>query len=86
METINEYTDLGVGMSIAMRDLEIRGMGDLLGLRQSGYIDAVGFHLYTQLLSKAVKAVEPGRPTPPTIENGNGAAPDMPAQCNTCNH
>lgn len=62
LETINEYTDLGVGMSIAVRDLEIRGMGDLLGMRQSGYIDAVGFHLYTQMLTGAVKAVEPEKP------------------------
>lgn len=62
LETINEYTDLGVGMSIAVRDLEIRGMGDLLGKRQSGYIDAVGFHLYTQLLSDAVKHAEPQKP------------------------
>ena len=62
LETINEYTDLGAGMSIAVRDLEIRGMGDLLGKRQSGYIDAVGFHLYTQLLTSAVKEVEPQKP------------------------
>jgi transcription-repair coupling factor (superfamily II helicase) len=54
LETIAEYTDLGVGMSIAMRDLEIRGAGDLLGSRQSGHIEAVGFHLYTQMLSQAV--------------------------------
>jgi transcription-repair coupling factor (superfamily II helicase) len=54
LDTINEYTDLGVGMSIAMRDLEIRGMGDMLGARQSGHIEAVGFHLYTQLLTNAV--------------------------------
>ncbi|HEX3049602.1 MAG TPA: transcription-repair coupling factor [Aggregatilineaceae bacterium] len=55
LETIGEQTDLGAGMSIAMRDLEIRGAGDLLGTRQSGHIAAVGFHLYTQLLAQAVR-------------------------------
>lgn len=54
LETIAEQTELGAGMSIAMRDLEIRGAGDLLGARQSGYIASVGFHLYTQLLAQAV--------------------------------
>ncbi len=60
LDTINEYTDLGVGMSIAMRDLEIRGMGDMLGARQSGHIEAVGFHLYTQLLANAVNQLRGG--------------------------
>jgi transcription-repair coupling factor (superfamily II helicase) len=74
LETINEYTDLGVGMSIAVRDLEIRGMGDLLGMRQSGYIDAVGFHLYTQMLTDAVKAVEPEKPARIVAEKAEAAA------------
>jgi transcription-repair coupling factor (superfamily II helicase) len=55
LETIAENAQLGAGFSIAMRDLEIRGAGDLLGTRQHGYIAAVGFHLYTQLLSEAVR-------------------------------
>ena len=55
LETIASQTDLGAGYSIAMRDLEIRGAGDLLGARQSGHISAVGFDLYTRLLSQAVK-------------------------------
>lgn len=54
LDTIAEYTQLGAGFSVAMRDLEIRGAGDLLGTRQHGLIAAVGFHLYTRLLSKAV--------------------------------
>jgi len=52
---IAENTQLGAGYSIAMRDLEMRGAGELLGNRQSGYIAAVGFHLYTRLLAAAVK-------------------------------
>ena len=54
LDTIAEQTELGAGMNIAMRDLEIRGTGDLLGLRQSGYIASVGFNLYTQMLAQAV--------------------------------
>jgi transcription-repair coupling factor (superfamily II helicase) len=55
LETIAENTQLGAGFSIAMRDLEIRGTGDILGTRQSGHIAAVGFHLYTRLLGDAVR-------------------------------
>ncbi len=58
LETIAEYTQLGSGYSIAMRDLEIRGAGDILGARQSGHIAAVGFHLYTNLLAGAVKGMK----------------------------
>ena len=54
LETIAENTQLGAGYSIAMRDLEIRGAGDILGTRQHGQIAAVGFHLYTRLLADAV--------------------------------
>jgi transcription-repair coupling factor (superfamily II helicase) len=56
LETIASQTELGAGYSIAMRDLEIRGAGDLLGMRQSGHIAAVGFDLYTRLLAQAVRA------------------------------
>ena len=55
LEVIAENTHLGAGYSIAMRDLEMRGAGELLGTRQSGHIAAVGFHLYTRLLAAAVK-------------------------------
>ncbi len=57
LETLAENTQLGAGFSIAMRDLEIRGAGDILGARQHGHIAAVGFHLYTRLLAEAVKRV-----------------------------
>jgi len=55
LEILAENTQLGSGYAIAMRDLEMRGAGDLLGTRQSGYIAAVGFQLYTKLLSQAVQ-------------------------------
>ncbi len=54
-EVIGSRTELGAGYTIAMRDLEIRGAGDLLGSRQSGHIAAVGFDLYTRLLAQSVK-------------------------------
>jgi transcription-repair coupling factor (superfamily II helicase) len=55
LEVIAENTQLGAGYSIAMRDLEIRGAGELLGTRQHGYIESVGFHLYTRLLADSVR-------------------------------
>lgn len=58
LETIAENTQLGAGYSIAMRDLEMRGAGELLGSQQSGNIASVGFHLYTQLLAQAVKEIK----------------------------
>ncbi|HZU87218.1 MAG TPA: transcription-repair coupling factor, partial [Anaerolineaceae bacterium] len=57
LETIAENTQLGAGYSIAMRDLEMRGAGELLGTRQHGYIASVGFHLYTRLLAQSVGAM-----------------------------
>ena len=55
LEIIAEHSQLGAGYAIAMRDLEMRGAGDILGTRQHGYIASVGFHLYTRLLSSAVR-------------------------------
>jgi len=52
LKTIFEYTELGAGFGIAMRDLEIRGAGNLLGVEQSGHIAAVGFDLYCRLLGR----------------------------------
>ena len=57
LEVIAENTQLGSGYTIAMRDLEMRGAGDLLGTQQHGHIAAVGFHLYTRLLANAVKNI-----------------------------
>jgi len=54
LKTIGEHTELGSGFKIAMRDLEIRGAGNLLGASQSGHIAAVGYDLYVQMVSEAV--------------------------------
>jgi transcription-repair coupling factor (superfamily II helicase) len=58
LRTIFEATELGSGFAIAMRDLEIRGAGDLLGVKQSGHIAALGFDLYCQLLAEAVEELK----------------------------
>ncbi len=55
LETIAENTQLGAGFNIAMRDLEIRGTGDILGTRQSGHVSAVGLNLYTRFLADAIQ-------------------------------
>jgi transcription-repair coupling factor (superfamily II helicase) len=73
LETIREFSDLGAGYSIAMRDLELRGAGEILGTRQSGHIAAIGFDLYTRLLARAVeelRARREGRPSPPEPLSG----------------
>jgi len=62
LETIQEATELGAGLRVAMRDLEIRGAGNILGAEQSGHIATVGYELYMRLLSQAVEEVRSGRP------------------------
>ena len=55
LSAIREFTELGSGIKIAMRDLELRGAGNLLGAQQSGHMDAVGYDLYCKMLSQAVR-------------------------------
>jgi transcription-repair coupling factor (superfamily II helicase) len=55
LAAIREYSDLGSGFKIAMRDLEIRGAGNLLGAEQSGHMEAVGYDLYCKMLHEAVR-------------------------------
>jgi transcription-repair coupling factor (superfamily II helicase) len=57
LRTLSDHTELGSGFAIAMRDLELRGAGDLLGDEQSGHVAAVGFELYVALLDEAVEAL-----------------------------
>ncbi len=58
LKSISEQTDLGAGFRLAMRDLEIRGAGTLLGNSQSGHIAAVGYDLYVQMVSDAIKSIK----------------------------
>src|SRR5581483_4405918 len=62
LSALSDYTELGAGFKIAMRDLEIRGAGNLLGDEQSGHVAALGFELYLQMLDEAVAALE-GEPS-----------------------
>ncbi|GBU21017.1 transcription-repair coupling factor [Fibrobacteres bacterium R8-0-B4] len=72
LRALEQYTDLGSGFQIAMRDLEIRGAGNILGTRQHGFIAAVGFELYCRLLQEAVDEIKGGAQS----EEDNAAAPD----------
>ncbi len=64
LDTIREFTQFGSGFRIAMRDLEIRGAGDILGGKQHGHMDSVGYDMYLRLLSEAI-AEEKGEALPP---------------------
>jgi transcription-repair coupling factor (superfamily II helicase) len=77
LKTIGEFTDLGSGFRIAMRDLEIRGAGNLLGGEQSGHIAAVGFDLYCQMVTEAVDELT-GETPPVSFE----VAIDVPVDAN----
>ena len=60
LTALSDFTELGSGVKIALRDLEIRGAGNLLGDEQSGHVAALGFELYMQMLDEAVGALEEG--------------------------
>jgi len=67
IEALKRYTGHGTGFRIALRDLEIRGAGNLLGAQQSGHIAAIGFDLYCQLLKRSVAKLQ-GKKVPPIID------------------
>ena len=58
LKAIKEFTELGSGYKIALRDLSIRGAGDLLGREQAGFIDSVGFNLYTQMIKEVMSEIK----------------------------
>jgi transcription-repair coupling factor (superfamily II helicase) len=72
LKAIEEFTTLGMGFNIALRDLEIRGTGNLLGKEQSGTMNAIGFELYCQMLEEAVAALRNGGSL--TEDSGRGVA------------
>ncbi len=77
LATLSDHTELGSGFAIAMRDLELRGAGDLLGDEQSGHVAAVGFELYVALLDEAVEAM---RAQHAGDEEGEETAPLAPVR------
>ena len=73
LRAISEMTDLGSGYRLAMKDLEIRGAGNLLGRVQSGHMEAVGFELYTKMLNEEVaklKGIDIGESFETTVDIG----------------
>jgi transcription-repair coupling factor (superfamily II helicase) len=81
LKTIEEFSELGAGFRIAMRDLEIRGAGNLLGKEQSGHIAAVGYEMYCRLLEQSVRRLrnEPD-PTPPPVHVDLDVAAHVPRE------
>jgi transcription-repair coupling factor (superfamily II helicase) len=79
LKTVEEFSELGAGFRIAMRDLEIRGAGNLLGREQSGHIAAVGYEMYCRLLERTVRRLknEPD-PTPPPVQVDLDVAAHIP--------
>ncbi len=79
LKTIEEFSELGAGFRIAMRDLEIRGAGNLLGAQQSGHIAAVGYEMYCRLLDQTVRRLrsEPD-PHPPPVQVDLDVAAHIP--------
>ena len=68
LQAMKEFAELGAGFKIALRDLEIRGAGNLLGSEQHGHIASVGFEMYCQLLDEAVQTLQHGKPRQETPE------------------
>src|SRR4051812_14247187 len=71
LSALSDYTELGAGFKVAMRDLELRGAGNLLGDEQSGHVAALGFELYMQMLDEAVRSMDP---------EADGAEPPEPVR------
>ncbi len=67
LQTIQELTQLGSGYKVAMRDLEIRGAGNIFGARQSGYVDALGYELYTKIINEAITELKTEMKQPGTV-------------------
>ncbi len=76
LETLAEASDLGAGFRLAMRDLEIRGAGEILGARQHGQVAAIGLDLYTRLLAEAIKKLKADTPQPADAISAELAAID----------
>jgi transcription-repair coupling factor (superfamily II helicase) len=75
LKAIEEYSQLGAGFRIALRDLEIRGAGNILGIEQSGHIDAVGYELYCQLMAAAVRRHKDRVAPPPSAASAEKSPP-----------
>ncbi|GAA0572147.1 transcription-repair coupling factor [Actinomadura livida] len=68
LSTLAQHTEIGAGMYVAMKDLEIRGAGNILGAEQSGHVAGVGFDLYVRMVGEAVQELKEGGGKPETVE------------------
>jgi transcription-repair coupling factor (superfamily II helicase) len=68
LEALTQYDYLGAGFQVALRDLELRGAGTILGTKQSGIIQSIGFNYYNSLLERAITAVQSGTPVAPELD------------------
>ena len=85
LRAVEEFTELGSGFNLAMRDLEIRGAGNLLGAEQSGFIESLGFETYTRILDEAVQELK-AEEFHDLLKEGEarrGAHPALHARCDT---
>ena len=81
LQSLAEASELGAGFQIAMRDLEIRGAGEILGARQSGHISAIGFDLYCRLLASAIESKKEKAKSEKSVEDfGYAPTIDLPMQ------
>ncbi|MBC7871773.1 MAG: DEAD/DEAH box helicase, partial [Chitinophagaceae bacterium] len=79
LDTLAENSSLGSGYQIAMRDLEIRGAGDILSTRQTGHVAAIGLHLYTQMLTQSVRNLKGSSDDAPPVASATvGIVIDLP--------
>ena len=79
LSTLADHTELGAGFAIAMRDLEIRGAGDLLGAEQSGHVAALGFELYVEMLARGRRRAVAASAAP-----SRGRSGSTPGSTRTC--
>ena len=77
LQVLEHHTELGAGYRVALKDLELRGAGNLLGAEQSGFVHAVGFDLYLRLLDDTVRRVQAGRIGPPGHPGRRDARPPL---------
>ncbi|MBI4713343.1 MAG: transcription-repair coupling factor [Planctomycetes bacterium] len=84
LKAIQEFNELGAGFKIALRDIEIRGIGNILGKEQHGHIAAIGYDLYVRLLEQTVKLIKAGKAAAsPALMRGKPVATGLPALVET---
>ena len=84
LATVAQHTEIGAGMYVALKDLEIRGAGNLLGGEQSGHIAGVGFDLYVRMIGEAVRELQGRRARPSGPRSGSSCRSTRTSRTTTC--